>query len=123
MTRLLIIEETRFTASILAAALTVQPGISVVGETQRIDAALDVDEPYDVALVSAGFPEQRVIEFIDDARSRRDGVTVIVRGTGENGEPDRYLRAGAAEVIPEDTPLTVLAATLRSAANETRHQA
>ena len=107
----------------LAAALTKQPEVAVVGSAGRLEdavAAMRRLRP-DVVLLDLAVLADRGIDGLGELASVRRSTALLVMGVVEDAAFTRgVLRAGAAARVMKHAPAAELAAAVRSAAGRTR---
>jgi DNA-binding NarL/FixJ family response regulator len=119
--KVLLVIEVRLIANLFASALKDEPGIQVVGSVSSMDDALTFlqRQRVDVALVSAGLPDQVALKLTHTTMECSPSTKVLIVGLSEENHHDtlRYIEAGAAGYILKDSSLKELIEVIRLAQN------
>ena len=117
--RVLLVIEVRLIANLFASVLEDESGMEIAGFVFTLDEALAFLETrqVDVALVSAGLPNQNALKLTRIIMERSPSTKVLILGLSEENQPDtlRYIEAGAAGYILKDSSLKELVNIIRLA--------
>ncbi|MEZ4771102.1 MAG: response regulator transcription factor [Caldilineales bacterium] len=101
--RVLLVNEFRLMANVIASVLQEEPDITVVGRATSIDQAMMVAPVCDVALVSSRLPDNGAVKLIARLTDAHPNVQVLVLGVDETEwEIIQYVEAGAVGYILKD---------------------
>jgi two-component system NarL family response regulator len=118
-TKVLLVLEVRLIADIFASVFEDEPTIEVVGQASTMEDALDVlqMQKVDVALVSAGLPNQDALQLTNTIVENWPSTKVLALGLSEENHHDtlRYIEAGASGYILKDSSLKELIEVIRLA--------
>lgn len=117
--KVLLVIEVRLIANIFTSVLENEPGIEVAGFASTLENALEFlqTQRVDVALVSAGLPDQDALKFAHTSMECSPSTKVLILGLSEENQHDtlRYIEAGAAGYILKDSSLKELIEVIRLA--------
>lgn len=117
--KVLLIIEVRLIADIFASVLEDEPDIEITGFVSTQKDALDFVQKHnvDVALVSAGQPNQDALQLTRAIMECSPVTKVLILGLSEENQQDtlRYIEAGAAGYILKDSSLQDLVEVIRLA--------
>jgi len=117
--RVLLVIEVRLIANLFASVLEDESDIEIVGFVFTLDEALEFLETrqVDVALVSAGLPDQDALKLTRTIMESLASTKVLVLGLSEENQHDtlRFIEAGAAGYILKDSSLKELIDVIRLA--------
>jgi DNA-binding NarL/FixJ family response regulator len=117
--KVLLVIEVRLIANLFASVLEDESDIEIVGFVFTLEEALGFLERrlVDVALVSAGLPNQDALKLTRTIMESLPSTKVLVLGLSEENQHDtlRYIEAGAAGYILKDSSLKELIDVIRLA--------
>lgn len=117
--KVLLIMEVRLIADIFASVLEDEPDIEIAGFVSAQEDALEFlqTQKADVALVSAGLPDQVALHLTGAIMECSPSMKVLILGLSEENQQDtlRYIEAGAAGYILKDSSLKDLMQVIRLA--------
>ena len=117
--KVLLVIEVRLIANLFASVLEDEAGMEIAGFVSTLDDALEFLETHqvDVALVSAGLPNQNALKLTRTIMESSPSTKVLILGLAEENQPDtlRYIEAGAAGYILKDSSLKELVNIIRLA--------
>lgn len=118
-TKVLLIIEVRLIADIFASVLEDEPDIEIAGIVSGQEDALEFlqTQHADVALVSAGLPNQEALQLTRAITEGSASPKVVILGLSEENQQDtlRYIEAGAAGYILKDSSVKDLMQAIRLA--------
>lgn len=118
MVNILLVNETRLTCNILAAALEDEPDINVVGVATSVAEALSKMEQYpvDIALVSTHLPDRGAATLTQMIAENAPETKILVLGLTEKKERVlSYVEAGAIGYVLKDDSVDDLIASIQAA--------
>lgn len=119
--KVLLVFEVRLIADIVASALQDEPDMEITGfVSSHVDALNFMQgKQVNVALVSAGLPDQNALDLTREIMESFPSVRVLIVGLSEENQLDtlRYIEAGAAGYILKDSSLKDLIENIRLAQN------
>ena len=117
--KVLLVIEVRLIANLFASVLEDEPGIEIAGSVSTLDDALEFlqAQQMDVALVSAGLPNQDALKLTRTTMECSPSTKVLIVGLSEENQQDtlRYIEAGASGYILKDSSLKELIEVIRLA--------
>src|SRR5690349_12306045 len=117
--QVLLVVEVQLIANLFASVLEDEPGIRVAGYVSTRENALRFlqNQRVDVALVSAGLPDQDALQLTHDILEISPLTKVLIVGLSEENQHDtlRFIEAGAAGYILKDSSLKELIDVIRLA--------
>jgi DNA-binding NarL/FixJ family response regulator len=117
--KVLLVIEVRLIANLFASVLEDEPGMEVAGFVSTFDNALDFlqKQKVDVALISAGLPNQDALKLTHTTMGCSPSTKVLILGLSEENQQHtlRYIEAGAAGYILKDSSLKELIHVIRLA--------
>lgn len=119
-TRVVLVEDHRMFRQALARTLDWEPGFSVVGQAGSVAEALELGEPFDVAVVDVQLPDGSGLDLIRPLLAGSPGSAVlVVTASAERGDVARAIEAGAAGVLHKSADVAeIVSAARRAAAGE-----
>jgi two-component system NarL family response regulator len=123
--KVLLVIEVRLIANLFVSVLEDEPDIEVTGVVSTLDDALEFLRTHmvDVALVSAGLPDQDALQLTRSTMDNAPAAKVVILGLSEENQQDtlRYIEAGAAGYIVKDSSLHELIEVIRLAQRGEAH--
>ena len=117
--KVILVIEVRLIANIFASVLDDEAGIEVAGSLGTLKEALAFmqTEKVDVALVSAGLPNEEALKLTRIIADQSPDIRVLILGLSEENQHDtlRYIEAGASGYILKDSSLKELIDVIRLA--------
>jgi DNA-binding NarL/FixJ family response regulator len=117
--KVLLVMEVRLIADIVASVLQEEPDIEIAGlvSTQKDALAFLQTQKADVALISAGLPNQDALRLTCAIMECSPYTKVVIVGLSEEDQQDtlRFIEAGAAGYILEDSSVKDLMQVIRLA--------
>jgi two-component system NarL family response regulator len=117
--KVLLVMEVRLIANIFESVLGDEPDMEVVGCVSTRENALEFlpNQKVDVALISAGLPNQEALKLTSTIMENFPSTKVVALGLSEENHHDtlRYIEAGAAGYILKDSSLKELIEVIRLA--------
>jgi two-component system NarL family response regulator len=117
--KVLLVIEVRLIADIFASVLEEEADIEIAGFVSRQDDALKFlqTQKADVALVSAGLPNQDALHLTRAVMEDSPSTKILILGLSEENRQDtlRYIEAGAAGYILKDSSVKDLMQVIRLA--------
>ena len=117
--KVLLVIEVRLVGSIFSSVLEDELDMRVVGCVATAEDALTFLQTHDVnvALTSAGLPDQGALRFTHAVRDRRLPTKVVVLGLSEENKNEalRYIEAGACGLILKESSVNELLEAIRLA--------
>ena len=117
--KILLVIEVRLIADIFASALEDEPNIEIAGCASTMEGAWQFlqSQKADVALVSAGLPNQDALKLTRMIMETAPSMKVLALGLSEENHHDtlRYIEAGAAGYILKNSSLKELMEVIRLA--------
>lgn len=116
MIRVLLVNEFRLMANVIASVLEDEPDIMVIGRATTVERALGLAAGCDVALVSSRLPDQGALEIISRLTETLPSVKALVVGVAESEwEILQYVEAGAVGYVLKDDSVEELLRHIRAA--------
>jgi len=116
--KVLLVIEVRLIANLFASVLEEEPGMEVTGFVSTVEDALGFlqEQRVDVALVSAGLPED-ALKLTRSIMECSPATKVLILGLSDENQYDtlRYIEAGASGYILKDSSLKQLIEVIRLA--------
>jgi two-component system NarL family response regulator len=114
--RVLLVNEFRLMANVIASVLEDEPDIMVIGRATTVERALALAAGCDVALVSSRLPDQGALELISRLTESLPSVKALVVGVAESEwEILQYVEAGAVGYVLKDDSVDELLRHIRAA--------
>jgi two-component system nitrate/nitrite response regulator NarL len=119
MIRILLVNETRLVANVIASVLEDEPDIQVVGTATTAEEALAKAPEADLVLVSTGLPDNDALQVTHAIKEEDPEVKVLILGLTEARERVlHYVEAGAAGYVLKDDSVDEMLRRIRAAYQE-----
>lgn len=116
MIHVLLVNEIRLMANVLAATLEDEADIQVIGSATTAEEALALAPACNVALISTRLPGNGALELIQTIADNYSDVKILALGLGDSeAEILQYVEAGAAGYVLKDDSVEELLRNIRAA--------
>ena len=116
MIRILIADEMRLTANLLASVLADEPDIEPVGVATSVEEALEQVDSCDLVLVNTNLPDRNALQLLQTLIKARPQLKMIVMGVPESEHIIlRYIEVGAVGYVLKDETAEELVKNIRQA--------